>query len=382
LFDPVLYRQLRRSACALVGGRRHGAISRLAGGVSDHPSLAQSPRVSLYLYAFNEESFVREAVEAVLAQDYSPLEIVLSDDGSSDRTFEIMQDMARQYDGPHTVHLFRSPVNTGICNQLNAAVQMSSGELILLANADDRCHTDRVTRTVDAWVKNGRQASAVVSPLQVMSQDGSVIPGHVLANNARFSSLADGVANRFHGLGLAASLALRREVFVEFPPLMPTLILEDSPLMMRAAVCGDVLYLKDALVDYRVHDENISQAYQVVPYPEWRKRFDAAVLWQRAESVKAYTQMIGDLFSVRARALERSGLEQSRFRAVTGIVVNELERQFYDPTTTVTHRQRWGMAVRLLLVLLKNTIKAVIPLLRERSRRRNFDLATRRREKS
>jgi len=357
-------------------------VARVEVLVSGEQGREATPLVSLILYAFNEEPYVGEAVSSVLAQDYSPLEIVLSDDGSSDQTFEIMQEMARQYRGPHAVHLFRNPVNTGICSQLNAAVQLSSGSLILLANADDRCHTDRVTRTVAAWVKDGCQAAAIVSPLQVMSQDGSVVPDSVIANNARFDALAGAVAHRFRGLGAAASLSVQRTVFTDFPALMPTLILEDSPLMLRASVCGEVLYLKDALVDYRVHDANISQSYQVVPYAEWRERFDTTALWQRAESVKAYTQMLGDLFSVRARTLSRSDLELSRFEAAAGIVENELERQFYDPTTTVSHRQRWGMAVRLLLVLLKNTIKTAIPALRERGRRKNFDLAVKRRERS
>jgi glycosyltransferase involved in cell wall biosynthesis len=42
-------------------------------------------------------------VEGAFSQTYSPLEIILSDDCSSDRTFEIMEEMAREYQGPHLV---------------------------------------------------------------------------------------------------------------------------------------------------------------------------------------------------------------------------------------------------------------------------------------
>jgi glycosyltransferase involved in cell wall biosynthesis len=59
--------------------------------------------VTFALFAYNQEKYIREAVEGALAQTYEPLEIILSDDCSSDRTFETMREMAATYDGPHQV---------------------------------------------------------------------------------------------------------------------------------------------------------------------------------------------------------------------------------------------------------------------------------------
>jgi glycosyltransferase involved in cell wall biosynthesis len=50
--------------------------------------------VTFALFAYNQEKYIREAVEGALAQTYEPLEIILSDDCSSDRTFETMREMA------------------------------------------------------------------------------------------------------------------------------------------------------------------------------------------------------------------------------------------------------------------------------------------------
>lgn len=55
----------------------------------------EKPLISYVVTAYNIERFVREAVECAFAQTYSPLEIVLSDDCSSDRTFEIMKKWPR-----------------------------------------------------------------------------------------------------------------------------------------------------------------------------------------------------------------------------------------------------------------------------------------------
>ena len=51
--------------------------------------------------AWNQERFVREAVEPALVLDFIGLEIILSDDKSGDQTFEIMSELAAAYTGPH-----------------------------------------------------------------------------------------------------------------------------------------------------------------------------------------------------------------------------------------------------------------------------------------
>lgn len=59
------------------------------------------PLVTFALFAYNQEDYVREAVQDAFAQTYEPLEIILSDDCSSDRTYQIMHEMAVAYRGPH-----------------------------------------------------------------------------------------------------------------------------------------------------------------------------------------------------------------------------------------------------------------------------------------
>ena len=67
------------------------------------------PLISFCLFAYNQERFIRKAVEGALSQNYSPLEIVLSDDCSTDSTFEIIKEMAACYHGSHSIILNRNP---------------------------------------------------------------------------------------------------------------------------------------------------------------------------------------------------------------------------------------------------------------------------------
>lgn len=73
----------------------------------------KNPLITIAVFAYNQEEFIRDAVNGAFSQTYSPLEIILSDDCSSDRTFEIMQEMANTYQGPHRVICRRNPFNLG-----------------------------------------------------------------------------------------------------------------------------------------------------------------------------------------------------------------------------------------------------------------------------
>src|SRR5438309_837758 len=98
---------------------------------------AHKPLLTFAVAAFNQERFIREAVEAAFAQTYSPVEIILSDDCSEDRTFDIMREMIGAYHGPNRVILNRNPVRRSIGGHFNRIIEISHGELILAAAGDD-----------------------------------------------------------------------------------------------------------------------------------------------------------------------------------------------------------------------------------------------------
>ena len=63
----------------------------------------EKPLLTYCLVTYNQEKYVRESVLSAFAQTYLPLEIVLSDDCSTDRTFEIMRELAAGYREPHRI---------------------------------------------------------------------------------------------------------------------------------------------------------------------------------------------------------------------------------------------------------------------------------------
>lgn len=328
------------------------------------------PIVTIALYAYNEERFIRDAVRSVLAQTYSPLEVVLSDDGSSDRTFEIMREMATAYRGPHKIILNRNERNIGIGSQLNAAFEKSSGELILLANGDDVSLPGRTAKTVDVWLASDRKAYAITTDLATMDEDGTTLPS-VMATETVFSNLEDGVKRRFSGVG-AASLALSRDVFECFGPLLPTLVLEDNALYMRATLLGERIHMKTPLVVYRIHKGNISQSYAPDDFDVWMYRYLDKLVWPRREGVKAYLQMLNDLHSKKAEDWTPTDLKRARWAAMEKLIENGFLSDYYSRETAVTRADGWRMLGRLAWLLAKLAIKAHVPYFERRNARWHY----------
>lgn len=88
------------------------------------------PLVSVVIPVFNGERFLRDAVESVLAQKYSPLEIIIVDDGSTDGTASV----ARSF--PGTVRYLHQ-MNNGPADARNRGIEHAQGSLIAFADADD-----------------------------------------------------------------------------------------------------------------------------------------------------------------------------------------------------------------------------------------------------
>lgn len=326
--------------------------------------------ITFAIYAYNEEQFIQKAIEAAFAQTYKPLEIVLSDDGSKDRTFAIMDEMAAAYKGPHRIILNRNPRNIGIGSQLNAIYRKSLGDLILLANGDDISRPDRTNRTVEAWLASGRRAHAITSDVATMDQDGKAL-STILHTATTFRNLEDGVRRRFGGV-LAASLALSRDVFKRFGPLIPTLILEDNALYMRATLLGERIHLQDPLVIYRVHPGNISQAYATEEFSVWGERHRKKMAWSRREGVKAYLQMLNDLFSETAEAWPERDLKRARWAAMEKLAENAILRNYYAGEEAVSRGDCWRALGRLARLLLKLAVKKRIPAIEHRNARWHY----------
>lgn len=102
------------------------------------------PKLSYILLSHNREKYIRQAIESAFAQDYEgELEYIFSDDCSTDRTFEIIEECVRAYRGGRRVVVTRTPHNMNLAGNTNHAVSFATSDWIIRADDDDIACVDR-----------------------------------------------------------------------------------------------------------------------------------------------------------------------------------------------------------------------------------------------
>ncbi|OGG01682.1 hypothetical protein A2Z33_05580 [Candidatus Gottesmanbacteria bacterium RBG_16_52_11] len=95
------------------------------------------PLVTVGMPLYNNAAHIRQSLESLLAQSYKPIEIIISDDGSDDRTFEICRKLARN--NPE-IRLFQNRHRTGIRTNFNTVLRRAQGKYFTWAAGDDLRH--------------------------------------------------------------------------------------------------------------------------------------------------------------------------------------------------------------------------------------------------
>ena len=101
------------------------------------------PLISVLIPTYNVEKYIREAIESISNQTYSNLEIIVVDDGSTDNTYSVLEEL--QLKDPR-IRLFKLGVNRGIVETLNFALTQATGSFIARMDGDDVSLPDRLQK--------------------------------------------------------------------------------------------------------------------------------------------------------------------------------------------------------------------------------------------
>ena len=218
--------------------------------------MRENPLVSICFTCYNRKQFIRDAFQSVLDQTYDPVEIIVSDNASTDGTKEIVLSMIDEYrngHGKHRILLNVNADNIGGLKNSEKCFSLANGELIVWAHDDDISHPDRVEQIVNAWLSTDKQASVIAHGWRTIDYDGYLVGeqapwGPTLQWHSACASL-DYVKGCWP---LGAAMAFTPDVTRRFPLLQERNAFEDVIFLFRAMMLGRPYYIPEHLIDYRI----------------------------------------------------------------------------------------------------------------------------------
>jgi len=119
--------------------------------------ILQQPKISVVMSVYNGEKYLREAIDSILNQTFGDFEFIIVDDGSTDKTAEIIDEYAKK---DLRVKIIKNKNNIGLTKSLNKAIQETKGEYIARMDADDISSPERFDEQL-TFIENHPEIGAV-----------------------------------------------------------------------------------------------------------------------------------------------------------------------------------------------------------------------------
>lgn len=242
--------------------------------------------VSVLMAVYNSEKYVAQAVESILNQTLSEFELLVIDDGSTDRSRLILEEYTAE--DPRIRLISRE--NRGIPRTRNELLAQASAELIAVMDSDDVAMPERLARQVD-FLQQHPQVVCLGSAYALIDAKGrwlTQLPLPLTDAEIQQKALA-GHASIFQPCAM-----MRRAVVQQVGGYDETMTqAEDLDLWLRLGEVGELANLPDVLVQYRLHSNSVSeqdcalqrQKAQEACERAWQRRgvtgyFEAAEHWR------------------------------------------------------------------------------------------------------
>ena len=227
------------------------------------------PQVSVLIDTYNHERFIERAINSVLEQDMpmDGVEILVVDDGSSDRTPEIVRMFEPR------VRLLRKP-NGGQASAFNLALPQTQGETIAMLDGDDWWAKQKLRRALETLTENPDVGIVGHGYYEVYSDgrpNGMAIPGDTYQVDLSTRESAE-LFRHLAGFFGTSKMTIHRSVLNKFLPIPEELNIEaDEYIFTLAPAIAPAMVINEPLLYYGFHAGNLFQFQRYDPAKARRK---------------------------------------------------------------------------------------------------------------
>ena len=216
--------------------------------------MSSKPLVSIVIPCYNHEKFVKDTIQSVIDQTYLNIELIIIDDGSTDSSVSIIEEMIEQCEQRFVRFKFKNRSNKGLSATLNEAIIWCEGEYYSALASDDIIFKDKTQIQVELLSEN-KNIVAVHGGVILINDNNE--EGDTWISETRVYSFKDIILHE-HNLPAPTQMA-RLESIKKAGCYDPNIIIEDWYMLLKLSEFGDILYIDHFFAYYRQHDSNMSK---------------------------------------------------------------------------------------------------------------------------
>lgn len=277
--------------------------------------------VSVALCTYNGERYIKQQLESISAQSRHPDEVIICDDGSTDRTLEIADEYARN--AAFVVTVVRNERRLGSTKNFEKAISLCASDIIVLSDQDDVWRQDKIEKLTLALSEG---ASAVFSNAEVVDEKLNPL-GYSLWQKVRFTQRTRRKFRRGKVLETlvgrnvvtGATMAFRRDVIDACTPI-PESWVHDGWIALCAAAAGKkIAFVDEPLIKYRQHANNQIGA----------RKLRLSEQWQRVQAVdlQAHLSLVHRQYTAAYTELSHRGVMSADIKALFEEKIRHITRR-------------------------------------------------------
>jgi glycosyltransferase involved in cell wall biosynthesis len=208
------------------------------------------PLVSVVIPLFNKEKWIEKTLLSVLNQSFTNWEAIIVDDGSTDKSVEVVENFIINNPGNWT--LLKNK-NSGQCRTRNSGIAKANGEFIAFLDADDIWSKNKLLDQVEILRANNK-VSLVISPYIIFSDSNKYLNHRLVLHKDAKKSLDRWIKMKGYGAGTESSGMTRVSLVKDIGGFDEDLSTSAGlDLSIKLANRGTVVFSNQSLMAYRIH---------------------------------------------------------------------------------------------------------------------------------
>ena len=217
-----------------------------------------NPLVSVVIPSYNHANYLKECIESVILQDHQRIELLIIDDGSTDRSVDVIRSLFESCQDRFVRFEFRHRNNKGLSVTLNEGIDWSAGSYFSPIASDDVLLPDKVSRLLMHIQTSMAKPAAVFGGTEMFEETGEIVGRTTYHYIHTFDDLLMHRRMPMAPASLIDSYKLKKT-----NGFMVGSLIEDWPLWLDLTEHGDVLEtFPDIVARYRRHSANTSSKYK------------------------------------------------------------------------------------------------------------------------